>query len=173
MKSKFIESQRRQQEVNDQYRSFRLMLIYVVPLSLMLAAGCKKTEATPPAAAPSSAAPASPTPAVAAKPVPSFSAAEKIGMFVYPKANQTHDQQLIDEADCYNTVQQQTGIDPQAGGPQAPSAADVSAAQEQGAAQADQAKGGRAKGPPRAPSEERRLAQYRAMRAVGQQSVRA
>jgi hypothetical protein len=150
MKSKIIESQRRQQEVNEQYRSSRLMLIYIVPLCLMLAAGCKKTEATPPAAqpaaAPSAAVPANPTPAAAAKPVPSFSAAENIGMFVYPKSNQTHDQQLIDEADCYNTVQQQTGINPQAGGPQAPSAADVSAAQAQGAADADQAKGGRAKG---------------------------
>ena len=45
-------------------------------------------------------------------------------MFVYPKANQTHDQQLIDESDCYNSVQQQTGINPQASGPQAPSSAD-------------------------------------------------
>jgi hypothetical protein len=29
-------------------------------------------------------------------------------MFVYPKASQTHDQQLIDESDCYNSAQ--TGV---------------------------------------------------------------
>lgn len=72
------------------------------------------------------------------KPVPSFSAAQTLGMFAYPKASQTHDQQLIEESDCYTPVQQQTGIDPQASAPQAPSSADQSAAAQQGAAQAQQ-----------------------------------
>ena len=43
-------------------------------------------------------------PAEPAVPVPSFSAAEKVGMFVYPKNNQSKDQQLRDELDCYNQV---------------------------------------------------------------------
>jgi hypothetical protein len=120
-------------------------LVYAVPLVLLFAAGCKKTEpaapAPQPAAVPASTAPPGPT-----KPVPTFSAAQTIGMFVYPKANQTHDQQLIDESDCYNSVQLQTGIDPQVSGPKAPSSADLNAAEQQGAAQAPQAEGGRVRG---------------------------
>jgi hypothetical protein len=145
MKSKIIEAKTRHQRVNEPHQSLRSMLIYAVPLCLVLAVGCKKTEPAPPATQPA-AVPVNPTPPVPVKPVPSFSAAQKIGMFVYPKTNQTHDQQLIDESECYNTVQQQTGIDPEASGPQAPSAADVSAAQQQGAAQAEQAQGGRLRG---------------------------
>jgi YMGG-like Gly-zipper len=118
----------------------------------LLAAGCKKTEPAAPAAQPvaipaSAPPPAPPAPAPApVKPVPAFSAAQRIGMFVYPKANQTHDQQLIDEFECYGVVQQQTGIDPQGPGPKAPSSADLSAAQQQGAAEAPQAQGGRVRG---------------------------
>jgi hypothetical protein len=135
----------KKEEIGAKRQMCQWLLICAVPLLLLFAAGCKKTEpaapATQPAAAPANAAPPAPT-----RPVPTSSAAQTIGMFVYPKNNQTHDQQLIDESDCYNTVQQQTGINPQASGPQAPSAADVSAAQQQGAAEAPQAKGGRAKG---------------------------
>jgi hypothetical protein len=119
-------------------------LICIVPLCMALAVGCKKTEPVAPTttAAPA-AAPASVAPTV---PVPAFSAAQKIGMFVYPKNNQSHDQQLIDESACYDTVGQQTGIDPEAGGPQAPSSADVAAAEQQGAADASQSSGGRVRG---------------------------
>jgi hypothetical protein len=67
-------------------------------------------------------------------------------MFVYPKNKQTHDQQLIDESGCYNSVQQQTGINPRAGGPKAPTTAQVNAAEQQGAADAPQAEGGRLRG---------------------------
>jgi hypothetical protein len=116
-----------------------------VLLALLLAAGCRKTEPAAPAPQPA-AVPASTAPPAPTKPVPTFSAAQTIGMFVYPKASQTHDQQLIDESDCYNSVQQQTGIDPQASGPQAPSAADQNAAAQQGAAQTQQAQGGRLRG---------------------------
>ena len=116
-----------------------------VAACLISVAGCKKTE--PPAPAPQPVvAPASAPPPAPTQPVPAFSAAQTIGMFVYPKNSQTHDQQLIDESDCYNTVQQQTGINPQGKGPKAPSSADLSAAQQQGAAQAPQAQGGRVKG---------------------------
>jgi len=118
-------------------------LVYAVPLCLILTAGCKKTE---PAAPQPSAVPANATPVAPANPVPAFSAAQKIGMFVYPKGTQTHDQQLIDESDCYNSVQQQTGINPSAPGPKAPSATDVNAAEQRGAAEAPQAQGGRLRG---------------------------
>jgi hypothetical protein len=125
-------------------------LAYAVPLLLLLAAGCKKTEpaapAPQPAAVPAAAPAAVPASTAPLEPVPTFSAAQTIGMFVYPKANQTHDQQLIDEFGCYNSVQQQTGIDPRASGPKAPSSADLNAAQHQGAAEAPQAQGGRARG---------------------------
>lgn len=109
-------------------------LIRVLPVLLLLASGCKKTE---------SAAPGSATPVAA---VPAFSAAQTIGMFVYPKNNQTHNQQLIDESACYNSVQQETGINPQAAAPQAPSSAALNAAEQQGAADATQAEGGRVRG---------------------------
>jgi YMGG-like Gly-zipper len=114
-----------------------------VAVCLFLAAGCKKTEPAAPAPQPAAAPAPAPAPA---KPVPASSAAQAIGMFVYPKANQSHDQQLIDESECYDTVQQQTGINPQGPGPKAPSAADLSAAQQQGAAEAPQAQGGRVRG---------------------------
>jgi len=112
---------------------------------LLSVAGCKKTEPAAPAPQPA-AKPANTAPPAPTQPVPTFSAAQTIGMFVYPKNNQTHDQQLIDESDCYNTVQQQTGINPQASGPKAPSAADLNAVEQQGAAEAPQAQGGGVKG---------------------------
>lgn len=85
-------------------------------------------------------------PSQPALPAPSFSAAEKIGMFVYPKDNQTKDRQLRDELDCYNQVQQQTGINPETPPPAAPSSSQVQAAQQQAAEQAPQAQGGRVRG---------------------------
>jgi hypothetical protein len=126
-------------------RLYQWPLLYALPLVLFLATGCKKTQPAAPAPQPA-AVPASTVPPAPTKPVPTFSAAQTIGMFVYPKASQTHDQQLIDESECYNSVQQQTGIDPQASGPKAPSSADQNAAAQQGAAQAQQAQGGRVRG---------------------------
>jgi Glycine-zipper domain len=126
-------------------RMYRWSVVYALPLALLLADGCKKTEPAAPAPQPA-AVPASTVPPAPTQPVPTFSAAQTIGMFVYPKATQTHDQQLIDESDCYNSVQQQTGINPKASGPQAPSSADQNAAAQQGAAQAQQAQGGRVRG---------------------------
>ena len=124
-------------------------LICASLLILLLAVGCKnKGPAAPapqtttvPAPSPATTVPPAPT-----KPVPTFSAAQTIGMFVYPRAGQTHDQQLIDESECYNSVQQQTGIDAQAAAPTPPSAADQNAAAQGGAAQAQQAQGGRVRG---------------------------
>jgi Glycine-zipper domain len=126
-------------------RKVNAVITIAVAAGLLSVAGCKKTEPTAPAPQPV-VAPASTPPTVPTKPVPAFSVAQTIGMFVYPKGNQTHDQQLIDESDCYSTVQQQTEIDPRGPGPKAPSSADQSAAQQQGAAEAPQAQGGRVKG---------------------------
>jgi hypothetical protein len=82
-----------------------------------------------------------------ARPVPNYSAAQKIGMFAYPKNNQSRDQQLIDELDCYNGAQQQSGISPdQLSVPTAPTSAEVQAAQQEAAASAGQGKGGRVRG---------------------------
>jgi hypothetical protein len=110
---------------------------------LLLSEGCKKSGSPE---SPAPAAPVAQTAPVAAVPVPSFSAAQKIGMFAYPKNNQSHDQQLTDEYACYTQVQQQTGINPDAAAPSGPSAANVQAAEQQAAANAPQAQGGRARG---------------------------
>ena len=123
-----------------------LPLLLLLPV-LLLAAGCKKNE--PPAEAPKLAAQPGQTAPAAAQPtgpVPAFSAAQQIGMFVYPKNNQTHDQQLIDESACYNSVQQQTGINPQGPAPSGPTAAQQQAAAQQGAADASQEQGGGMRG---------------------------
>jgi hypothetical protein len=105
---------------------------------LLLGVGCKKTDT---GNAASAAAPVAPAP-----PTPTFSAAQKIGMFVYAKNGQANDQQLRDELDCYNSAQQQTGINPDTPPPSAPSAADVQAAQQQAAENAPEAQGGRVRG---------------------------
>ena len=130
---------------------------------LLLGTACKKSDsgnpqsaATPAAPAPQAApaaqaAPATQAAAPAAQaapdtPPPPFSAAQKIGMFAYPKNNQSSDQQLRDEYACYTTVEQQTGINPDTPAPTGPSAAEVQAAQQQAAESAPEAKGGRARG---------------------------
>jgi hypothetical protein len=118
-------------------RHSRLQVLCIL-LPLLLIAGCKKSDSGSPGSAA--------TPAAPATPPPSFSAAQKIGMFAYAKNNQSNDQQLRDEYDCYTTVEQQTGINPDAAAPSGPSAADVQAAQQQAAANAPQAQGGRARG---------------------------
>jgi hypothetical protein len=131
--------------------SFRFLNILCVTISIFCFAGCNKdvpkTE-TPANAAPQpSATAAQPaTSAAPTRPVPSFSAAQKVGLYAYPGKGQGKDQQLIDESDCYDSAQQQTGVNPEMGAPQAPSSADVQAAQAQAADSAPQAKGGRAKG---------------------------
>jgi hypothetical protein len=118
----------------------RKLHVLGISLLFLLSAACKKTDsaATPAATAPAASVPATPPPA--------FSAAQKIGMFAYAKNNQTNDQQLRDEYDCYTTVQQQTGINPDTSAPSGPSAAQVQAAQQQAAANAPEAKGGRMRG---------------------------
>jgi Glycine-zipper domain len=76
------------------------------------------------------------------------SPAKNIDLFAYPKNQQNRDQQLKDENDCYGSVRQQTGIDPQATAPAQPSAQEQKAAQQQAAQQAgkEAPKGGAVKG---------------------------
>jgi len=78
-------------------------------LLLLFSGACKKSDSN--STAPSTA------PAVSATPTPAFSAAQKIGMFAYARNNQSNDQQLRDEYDCYSQVQQQTAINPEAAVP--------------------------------------------------------
>ncbi len=60
------------------------------------------------------------------------SPSSRLGVFPYPKNNQSAEQQQKDENECYGWAKQQTGIDPAAPPPAAP--------------EAKQAKGGGAKG---------------------------
>ena len=76
------------------------------------------------------------------------SPAKGIGLFAYPKKQQSADQQLKDETECYSSAKQQTGVDPQPPPPAAPTAEEQKAAQEQAAKQAagSTPKGGAVKG---------------------------
>lgn len=79
---------------------------------------------------------------------PSGSPAKSIGMFAYPKNKQSAEQQLSDENECYASAKQNSGVDPQAPLPAAPSVQDQQAAQKEAAQQAgkDAPKGGAVKG---------------------------
>jgi hypothetical protein len=67
-------------------------------------------------------------------------------MFAFPRNNQSADQQLKDEADCYGMAKQRTGVDTQAPVPTGPSAEEIAAAQKQAAENAPKAEGGRVRG---------------------------
>ncbi len=75
-----------------------------------------------------------------------FSPSKAIGLFAYPKNNQSADQQLKDESACYSSAQEKTGIDPQAPPPAAKTAEQKAAEQKAAADNAPKAKGGRARG---------------------------
>jgi hypothetical protein len=128
----------------------RAAALLCVAASILCFSGCNKKSETEspanPAGQPAATSPAAAAPAAPTGPVPSFSAANKVGVFAYPAKGQSHDQQLIDESDCYNSAQQQTSINPDTPPPQPPSSADVQAAQAQAAEAAPEQKGGRAKG---------------------------
>ena len=135
--------------------AFRVTTLFCVATLSLCSVGCgKKTppDAETPAGAPAQPSSTSAQPPVAAQPaaptgpVPSYSAANKVGLYAYPGEGQSHDQQLIDESDCYNSAQQQTGVNADTPAPQPPSSADVQAAQAQAADAAPQQRGGRARG---------------------------
>ncbi len=128
----------------------RAAVLLCVAASILCFSGCNKKSETEspanPAAQPAASSPAPAAPAAPTGPVPSFSAANKVGLYANPAQGQSHDQQLIDESNCYNSAQQQSGVNPDTPPPQPPSSADVQAAQAQAAESAPQQKGGRAKG---------------------------
>ena len=132
--------------------AFRVTTLFCVATLSLCSVGCgKKSQPNTetPAGAPAQPSSTSAQPAAPAAPtgpVPSFSAANKVGLFAYPGKGQSHDRQLIDESDCYNSAQQQTGVNADTPAPQPPSSADVQAAQAQATDTAPQQRGGRAKG---------------------------
>lgn len=94
------------------------------------------------------AAPTSTPPSVppAQQPQPATSHAKSIGLFPYPKNQQSADQQLKDESECFAAAKQQTGIDPQAPPPATKTEEQKKAEQEAAADNAKQVKGGRVRG---------------------------
>jgi len=74
------------------------------------------------------------------------SPAKSIGMFAYPKNQQSADQQLKDENECFASAKQQSGIDPQAPPPATKTDEQKKAEQQAAADNAKQAKGGRVRG---------------------------
>jgi hypothetical protein len=95
---------------------------------------------SPPASSPTSA----PTPAQQSD--ATSSPAKSIGMFAYPKNQQSAEQQLKDENECFASAKQESGIDPQAPPPEAKTEEQKKAEQQAAADNAKQAKGGRVKG---------------------------
>lgn len=88
----------------------------------------------------------SPADAATAAPGPVWSPAQNIGLFAFPKNNQSADQQLKDEAECYGAARQRTGVDAQVAPPQGLSDEEKTAAQIQAAANAPQVQGTRVVG---------------------------
>ena len=90
----------------------------------------KPSPATPPSAAKPATAepPSAPPPKPAKKIYPPFdpkASAATIGVFVYPKKEQTTEQQHFDENECFAWAKTNTGIDPTAPAPAQPAAAPV------------------------------------------------
>ena len=92
---------------------------------------------SPPASSPTSAPPAAQQSQTASSP------AKSIGLFAYPKNQQSADQQLKDENECFASGKQQTGIDPKAPPPAAKTEEQKKAEQQAAADNAKQAKGDR------------------------------
>ena len=74
------------------------------------------------------------------------SPAKSIGVYAYPKNQQSAEQQLKDENECFASAKQQSGIDPQAPPPVTKTEEQKKAEQQAAADNAKQAKGGRVKG---------------------------
>jgi hypothetical protein len=74
------------------------------------------------------------------------SPSKSIGMFAYPKNNQSPEQQAKDENECFASAKQNSGVDPQAPPPAAKTAEQKAAEQKAAADNAPQKHGGRARG---------------------------
>jgi hypothetical protein len=95
---------------------------------------------TPPANSPTSASTTAKQSGAAPSP------AKSVGMFAYPKNQQSADQQLKDENECFASSKQQSGIDPQAPPPATKTEEQKKAEQQAAADNAKQVRGGRVKG---------------------------
>ena len=84
-----------------------------------------------------------PTPQQSTAPV---SPAKSVGLFAFARNQQTADQQMKDENECFASAKQQSGIDPQAPPPAAKTEEQKKAEQQAAADNAKQVKGGRVKG---------------------------
>ena len=80
-----------------------------------------------------------------ATPATAWSPSQNIGLFAFPKNNQSADQQLKDEAECYGAARQRTGVDAQVAPPQGLSDEEKSGP-NQAAANAPQVRGVRVAG---------------------------
>jgi hypothetical protein len=112
-------------------------------VTMMLLSLCCTTALpaqSPPASSPTSAPPATQQSQAVSSP------AQSIGMFAYPKKQQTADQQLKDENECFASAKQQSGIDLQAPSPATKTEEQKKAEQQAAADNAKQAKGGRVRG---------------------------
>ena len=95
------------------------------------------------------------TPAAAQQPVASpaqttaeqpKSPAQSIDMFAFPRNQQSREQQMKDETECYAAARERTGIDPQKPAPTGPTVDEIQLAQKQAADNAKKVKGGRVAG---------------------------
>ena len=110
-------------------------LSMILASALVASAQSQVAQGPPPPAA---------TPAT--QPGPAWSPAQSIDLFAFPRNNQTVDQQLKDEVDCYGAAKQRSGIDAQAPPPQGLSEEEKKLAQQQAAENAEQMQGGRLRG---------------------------
>ena len=93
-----------------------------------------------PASSPTSAPPTAQQSQAASSP------AKSIGLFTYPRNQQSADQQLKDENECFVSAKGQTGIDPQAPPPATKTEEQKKAEQQAAADNAKKVKGGRVRG---------------------------
>lgn len=106
-------------------------------LAILLAAACTGRPAAAQQAA---------TPPASAQTDLAWSPGKDLGVFVFGRNNQSPEQQLKDEADCYVAARQQSGIDPKAPPPPLKTEEQKAAEQKAAADNADTPKGGRARG---------------------------
>ena len=106
-------------------RHLRLLAMFCLAVPLL--------AQTPPAT--TSSAPAAKQSGAATSP------AKSVGMYAYPKNQQSADQQMKDENECFASAKQQSGIDPQAPPPATKTEEQKKAEQQAAADNAKQVKG--------------------------------
>jgi hypothetical protein len=74
------------------------------------------------------------------------SPAKEVGVYVFPKKDQSAEQQQKDETECFDSAQAQSGVDPGKPAPRPPTAAQQEAVAQEAARNAPQASAERARG---------------------------